>query len=189
MKRSFLKLALILAPLIVIGTCILWARGVFHRFSSQSNAEQSFDGAQQSTRPRSGKILIRFTEFEFGKDWSADFEITNDTTQPVFYVGSKDKHRFDYCTLAARHRDQYDNISFKIRDICYESTFLALQTLQPGDSLVLAAEKQEVRDLLHARDANSEIKAQIGFEVFVGEGKRREVLWSDEVAFPNSERR
>ena len=69
------------------------------------------------------------------------------------------------------------------------SRFLALQTLQPGESLVLAAEKQEVRDLLHARDANSEIKAQIGFEVFVGEGKRREVLWSDEVAFPNSERR
>ena len=72
----------------------------------------------------------------------AHFEITNDTTLPVFYVGSKDRDRFAYCTLAAKHKEQYQNVSFKIRYICYESTFLALQLLQPGESLILAVENK-----------------------------------------------
>lgn len=188
MKKPILRLTLIILLLSLVGISILWARGAFQGFSSQlSNARRS-NAAQQLDAVRSGKVLIRLKEFEFGKDWNADFEITNDTTQPVFYVGSTDKYRFAYCTLAAKNQEQDQHISFKIRDICYESTFLALQSLQSGGSLILAVEKQDVRELLHQTNANSEIKAQVGFEVFLGEGKRREILWSDEVTFPKSDR-
>jgi hypothetical protein len=188
MKKPILIVILMILLLGVIGVSILWARGTFHVFSSRSSDAPSSNAALQSAAVHSGKVLIRLKEFEFGKDWNADFEITNDTAQPVFYVGSKDKYRFAYCTLAAKHQEQYQNIAFKIRDICYESTFLALQSLQPGESVILAVEKHDVQELLHPTDANSEVKAQIGFEVFVGEGKRREILWSDEVTFPKSDR-
>jgi hypothetical protein len=187
MNKFILKISLIVLSLFAIGISILWARGAFHTFTSRLNDAPSSNAVQQPTVGRSGKIIIRHKTFEFGKDWNADFEIINDTSQPMFYVGSKDRHRFAYCTLAAKHKEQYQNISFKIRYSCYESTFLALQSLQPGERLILAVEKQDVRDLLHLTNANSEIKAQIGFEVFVGEGKRREILWSDEVTFPRSD--
>lgn len=187
MKESMFKLALTILALSVACISIYWMRGAFHVYSPRSGNAPSFNPAQSNVTTRSGNVLVRFKEFEFGKDWNADFEITNGTSRPAYYVGSNGKYRFAYCTLAAKRQEQFLNVSFKIRDICYESTILGLQLLQPGESLILAVEKQDVRDLLHTTDANSEIKAQIGFEFFLGDDSHREILWSDEVTFPRSD--
>lgn len=135
---------------------------------------------------RSGKVLVRFKGFEFGKDWSADFEITNSSNEPVFYVGSKDKYRFAYCTLAAKRENE--NIAFTIRDFCTLGNLVSLQTLDPGQSIVLAAPKYEIRDLLYKNDAASTVTAQIGFEVFGGNDRHRDMVWSEQITFPNQDR-
>jgi hypothetical protein len=131
---------------------------------------------------------MHFKEFEFGKDWAADFEITNDTTQAPVYVGHSNKDRFTYCTLAAKRQDKYENIGFSVRDACVFGPLVSLQTLEPGQSVTLAARKNEVRDLLHITDA-SPVAAQIGFEVFVGDDRHREIAWSEQIAFPNGDPR
>jgi hypothetical protein len=138
---------------------------------------------------RSGKVLIRFKEFEFGKDWAADFEIINDTTGPVLYVGHNNKDRFTYCTLAARRQDNNTEMpAVTVRDLCILGTLVSLQKLEPGQSAVLAARKNEIRDLLHITDAST-VGAQVGFEVFVGDDRRREMVWSEQITFPNGDPR
>jgi len=139
---------------------------------------------------RSGKVLVRFKEFEFGKDWAADFEIINDTTGPVLYVGHNNKDRFTYCTLAARRQDSNTEMpAVTVRDLCILGTLVSLQTLEPGQSAVLAARKNEIRDLLRVNDTTSPVTAQIGFEVFVGNDRRRDIVWSEQITFPNQEPR
>jgi len=138
---------------------------------------------------RSGNVLINFKEFEFGKDWAADFEIINDTKGPVLYFGHNNKDRFTYCTLAARRQDNNPEMTaVTVRDLCVLGTLVSLQTLEPGQSAVLAARKTEIQDLLHLRDRSSPVTAQIGFEVFVGNDRRREIVWSEQITFPNQER-
>ncbi|HEX8737206.1 MAG TPA: hypothetical protein VF721_17875 [Pyrinomonadaceae bacterium] len=198
-KPSFKFAAGFLA--LVIGLAVVWASGIYRvLFPATANltapaAETS--APQQTIRGQSGKILIHSKGFEYGKEWIADFEIINETRQPIFYVGSRNKNKFDYCTLAVKRQEQLKNLSFnelknlsfKIRDVCYYGTFLTLQTLEPGESMALAVEEHEVRSLLHINDAKSDTKAQIGFEFFVGEEKRREILWSEEITFPYDEYR
>ncbi len=64
-----------------------------------------------------------------------------------------------------------------------------LQTLEPGDRIILSAWENEVRSLLHITDVKTDTKGQIGFEFFVGEEKRREIVWSEEITFPYDELR
>lgn len=134
--------------------------------------------------PRSGKVLIRFKQFEFGKDWAADFEITNDTNGPISYVGNK-TNSDAYCTLAAKLENQ--NIAFTIRDFCTLGNLVSLQTLDSGQSMVLAAQKNEIQNLLYKNDLSSTVTAQIGFEVFVGNDRHREMVWSEQITFPNQD--
>src|SRR5580765_1393863 len=153
--------------------------------SSQSVAATNTGGSTlpATTMPASGsgKVLIRFKEFEFGKDWAADFEITNDTNGPISYIGDK-TYRFAYCTLGAKLEKR--NIAFTIRDFCNLGNFVSLQTLEPGQSMVLAAQKKEVHDLLYKNDLSSTVTAQIGFEIFVGNDRHRETVWSEQITFP-----
>ena len=137
----------------------------------------------------SGKVLIHFKEFEFGKDWSADFEVTNDTNEPISYVGDK-TYRFAYCTLAAKRTDHpFENAAFTLRNFCTLGNRVSLQTLAPGQSIVLAAEKAEIRDLLYKNDASATVAAQIGFEVFVGNDRHRDMVWTEQISFPNEDPR
>jgi hypothetical protein len=162
-------------------------RGTSHPSLSTTNTQPSstLPIARVSTS-RSGKVLVRFKEFEFGKDWSADFEITNETNAPISYIGDK-TYRFAYCTLGAKLEKQ--NIAFTIRDFCTLGNFVSLQTLEPGQSMVLAAQKNEVHDLLYKNDLSSTVTAQIGFEIFVGNDRHRETVWSEQITFPNQEPR
>src|SRR5256885_10134680 len=140
----------------------------------------------QMVTAQSGKVLVRFKAFEFGKDWAADFEITNDTNGPISYVGDK-TYRFAYCTLAAKLENK--NIAFTIRDFCTLENLVSLQTLEPGQSIVLAAEKNEIHNLRYKNELSSTVTAQIGFEVFVGNDRHREMVWTEQITFPNQEPR
>jgi hypothetical protein len=134
-------------------------------------------------------VLVRFKEFEFGKEWSADFEIINDTTGPVLYVGHDSKDRFTYCTLAAKRQEVNTEIpAVTVREPCVMGMLTSLQRLEPGQYAVLAAGENEIRDLLH-NNMSFPLTAQIGFEVFVGNDRHRDIVWSDQVTFPNQEPR
>lgn len=200
MKKISLKFAVGFLAL-VIGIAVVWVSGVYKVLISTpvnlSTSTTETSAQQQPIRGKSGKVLIHSKEFEYGKGWNANFEIVNETPQPIFYVGSKRKDKFDYCTLAVKHEEPFpanhdgiiDNLSLNIRDSCYYSTGMFLQTLEPGDSIILAVWENEVRNLRHITDAQSDTKAQIGFEFFVGADKRREIVWSEEITFPYDEYR
>jgi hypothetical protein len=187
MNKLILKVAVGFSTL-ATGIAVVWASGIA-LVSSPSPANLSLPvsetpATRQLIRGNSGKVPVHFKGFEYGKGWLADFEIINETAHPIYYVGSKRKYKFDYCTLAAKHKEKYENLSFDIRSSCRHSTGMFLQSLQPGESLVLAVWEHEVRQLLHITDAKLDTKAQIGFEFFTGEEKRREMLWSEETTFP-----
>ena len=48
----------------------------------------------------------------------------------------------------ANPNGKIENLTFRVTDTCYYGTFLALQTLNPGESIVLAASDYRVRDML-----------------------------------------
>jgi len=199
MKKTYIKIAIgFLAP--IIGIAAIWMIGIYHvLFPVSVNVSESMPETSSSQRPmraKSGKVLIHLNGFEYRKDWVANFEITNDTPEPMFYVGGESKDQLDYCTLAAKHQEQdgnlsskKDNLSIEVRDICYYGTFLKLQTLNPGESIVLTVDEGEVRGLLHISDPNLDTTAQAGFEVFAGNDRSRQILWSDEITFPHDEYR
>lgn len=200
MKKLSLKFAVGFSAL-VFGIAVVWASGVYQILfplpASSTAPATEMSARRQSPSETSSKIVIRFKEFEYGKTWNANFEITNETTKPVYYVGSKRKDRFDYCTLAVKHEEPFpanhdgkiDNLSVEIRSGCYYSTGMFLQTLEPGESIVFGVWEDEVRTMRRITDAKSDTQAQIGFEIFTGEGKRREILWSEEITFPHDQYR
>lgn len=200
MKKIILKYIVGFLAL-VFGIGIVWASDILQILFPQSatSSPQAFDTqvTQSSKREKFGKILIHHKGFEYGKGWIANFEIINDTAQPIFYVGSKRRDKFDYCTLVVKHEEPFpanqdgkiDNLSFDVRDACYYGKFLSLQTIESGESLILSVNEHEVRSLRHIKDKKQETVAQIGFELFVGEEKRREILWSGEIVFPFDEHR
>jgi hypothetical protein len=192
-KESLLKVTVGLLAL-AFGISVVWTSGMYHSFFPAAGDSISTEivSARQSAEERSGKVLIRLRNFEYGKDWIAYFEILNDTEQPIFYVGSKDRYALAYCTLGVKHEEPFpanhdgkiNNLTFKVADACYHGQLLSLQTIQPGESFVLAVDDYVVRDMLNINDPKQETKAQVGFEIFAGEDRRREILWSEEITFP-----
>jgi hypothetical protein len=193
MKKLSLKLTVGFLAL-VIGIVIAWASGIFQMLSpapakpSSSLPANTTRVALSPTNEESGKIILRFKGFELGKGWMANFEIVNYTAKPITYIGFKSKGIFDFCTLAAQHDSIYEPTGVKVHHSgnttkvnCRESTAVILQTLEPGESVLFSVFKHEVQDLVDLKDLKS---AQIGFEFFVGDEKRREMLWSEEIAFP-----
>jgi hypothetical protein len=190
MKKLSFKFAIAFLALI-LGIIVVWASGIYQVIfiPSIDLPTPEVTTQQKEIQEKSGEVLLRFKNFEPAKGWIANFEIINETEQTVFYVGSKRKDKFDYCTLAVKRNEETENLSFNTRDVCYYGKFITLQSLEPGESVVLSAWEYEVRSLLAISDKRIDTKTQIGFEVFTGEDKRREILWSEEIKFPRDEHR
>lgn len=192
MKILSLKFAAFLLAL-VAGIGSVWVIGILQLVTpSSTDLSEPFieiAARQHPPKGKSGQVLVDFKDFEYGKGWVANFEVINETTRPIFYVGRNDRYKFDYCTLAVRHIEKVENLAFKIRDLCYFGTNLTLQKLEPGENVILAVDEYEVRSLRHINDAKLATTAQVGFEVFVGDEKRREISWSQEITFPYDEYR
>lgn len=197
MKKISLKFAVGLLAL-VVGIAIVWANGVIQFLIPATEQKSSLSTANESliaTTPegdQSGKVILKFKGFELYKGWVAKFEITNYTAKPIIYIGFKDKQEFDFCTLAAQREEIWESSGNKAhasgtitKDHCRESTAVILQTIEPGEKVIFSVFKNEVQDLvsLHEKYKN----AQIGFEFFVGDEKRREMLWSEDITFPDDE--
>jgi hypothetical protein len=133
-------------------------------------------------KERSGKILLNFKGFIYDKDWAATFDIVNDTTEPITYIGQDyvGWSNYSFCTVAVRHGERVVD-----RTQSYCSNSGSLRTLKPGEIITFSVQKHEVKELLYAQEPDAKIKAQFGFEVFLGEEKRQKWLWSaEEVTFP-----
>ena len=195
MKKLSLKFAVGFLAL-VIGIAIVGASGILQVLFPQP-AQTSLSTAKETTlaspptNEESGKIVLRFKGFELLKGWIANFEIVNYTAKPITYVGFKSKGIFDFCTLAAQRDTIYEPTGAKVhhsgnatKTHCRLSTAVILQTIEPGETIVFSVFKDEVQDLVNLRELKS---AQIGFEFFVGDEKRREMLWSEEITFPEDE--
>jgi len=197
MKRFNLKFAVGLLAL-VIGVVIVWASGIIQmltpapaKSSSSSTANETLEVASP-TGEESNKIVIRFKGFELYKGWVAKFEIANYTAKPITYIGFKDKGEFDFCTLAAQREEIWEPSGNKARASgtriqyhCLESKAVILQTVMPGERIVFSVFKNDVQDLVTLRGKYK--NAQIGFEFFVDDEKRREMLWSEDITFPDDE--
>ena len=189
MKKTILKFAVgILA--VVIGITIVWASGIFQNlFSSTANSPASIAeifSTQQIPSEKSGRIIVRFKEFHYGKWWFAYFEVINDTPNSIFYVGSsRGNAPADYCSLSVRQKEQSDSFApFKVLNKCHYSKVDKLQTLKSGESVIFQVNEDDIRDLLNIKGTKAETRAQFGFEFFVEEEKLREILWSEEITFP-----
>jgi len=196
MKKFSLKFVAGLLAL-VIGVFVVWASGILQVLFPQPTQTAVSPTAKETTlaspptNEESGKIVLRFKGFELLKGWVANFEVVNYTAKPITYVGFKNKGIFDFCTLAAQRDTIYEPTGVKnhhsgttTKTHCRFSTAVILQTIEPNETVVFSVFKQEVQDLVNIRELKS---AQIGFEFFVGDEKRREMLWSEEITFPEEE--
>lgn len=196
MKRFSLKFLAGLLTLIV-GVFVVWAGGIVQMLfpqDTQTPISAKVNEKVLASPPangESGKIVLRFKGFELGKDWIANFEIVNFTAKPITYVGFESKGIFDFCTLAAQRDSIFEPTGVKVSHSgtktkynCVHSTAVILQTLQPNETVVFSVFKHEVQDLVNIRELKS---AHIGFEFFVGDEKRRTMLWSDEITYPEDE--
>ena len=125
------------------------------------------------------------------KDWAARFEISNYKAKPIVYVGFRDKpNEYGFCNLAAQRVEKSEGrgvdthaSGFTTRYSCQYSNAVGLQTIEPKESLIFAVDKYEVKPLIGLDEKQK--NAQIGFEFFVGDEKRREIVWSQDITFPN----
>jgi len=181
---------------LIVGIIIVWASGIIQMLTPETDKKFSISTANESFKAappksdESDKVIMQFKGFELYKDWVTKFEITNYTTKPITYIGFKNKQEFDFCTLAAQREEIWEPSGNKAhasgtttKDHCRFSTAVILQTIEPGERVVFAVFKNEVQDLVTLREKYK--NAQIGFEFFVGDEKRREMLWSEDITFPD----
>jgi len=197
MKKVSLKFVVGFLAL-VIGISIVWASGIIQMLAPATEKDASPSVANESLKAappktdESDKLILRFKGFELYKGWVAKFEITNYTAKPITYIGFKSKQEFDFCTLAAQREEIWEPSGNKahasgttIKDHCRFSTAVILQTIEPGERVIFSVFKNEVQDLVNLREKYK--NAQIGFEFFVGDEKHREMLWSEDITFPEDE--
>lgn len=176
---------------VIFGISVVWTVRMFQTSSrSWGDVEAPSRDAVAPSPDEINKIQLRFLGFELRKDWAARFEISNYTAKPVIYIGFKKPDEYGFCTLAARRAEKAEQTGMYIdasglstRSSCRHSKAVILQTIEPGESSIFTVDKYEVQPLV---SLNGKYKnAQIGFEFFVGHEKRREMVWSQDITFPD----
>jgi hypothetical protein len=176
----------------ILGVSVVWAVRVFQVTSRPvRNVEAHWTEAVAPSPDEMNKIQVRFLGIELHKDWVARFEISNYTAKPLIYVGSRNKpDEYGFCTIAAQRDEKFEQTGvdtqasgLNTRYNCRHSKAVILQTIEPNESSVFAVGKHEVDRLVSLKGEYK--NAQIGFEFFVGDEKRREMVWSDDITFPD----
>jgi hypothetical protein len=151
-----------------------------------TSGENAVAAAPVSASDKSDKIELRFKGFQQAKDLRAEFELMNETTQPILYVSysyTDRKEKNNFCTLAVRQGEAV--LKSDVSECSYAKE-VALQTLESGESATFFVGKWDVKTLLNLQAIQQEITTQIGFEIFKGVEKRKEIVWSEEIAFPKT---
>jgi hypothetical protein len=131
-------------------------------------------------------IDLRFKEFWQAKDLLAVFELANHTTRPILYETYSFTDRADrtkFCRLAAK---QTDIVKEHTVFNCLYAGSIALQELGAGERVSLEVGKWEVKETLNLSSDAPEIATKIGFEVFVGPTRQKQIVWSDVIVFPKT---
>lgn len=181
MKPVGWKLVAVATTLVAVVAIALLVVFLPRRYGPTANPEEPRPSPTRILN--TNKVVIQFRGFEYWKSWVALFEVINDTGQPILYVGSQRRGSNDYCTLASR-REVENSMTIKASSACYYNTGVRLQPLNPGEVYTFAMDEYEIRSMLGLKDPTVATIAQVGFEVFVGEEKKREFVWSDYITFP-----
>jgi hypothetical protein len=131
-------------------------------------------------------IDLRFKEFQQAKDLLAVFELANHTTSPILYetYSFTDRaERTQFCRLAAK---QTDIVKEHTVFNCLYADNITLPELGAGENVSLAVPKWEVKETLNLSSDAPEIATKIGFEVFVGPTRHKQIVWSDMIVFPKT---
>ena len=131
-------------------------------------------------------IDLRFKEFQQAKDLLAVYELSNHTTSSIFYetYSFTDRaERTNFCRLAAK---QTDIVKEHTVHICHYADNITLQELGAGDSVSLEVGKWEVKETLNLSSDAPEIGTKIGFQVFVGPTRKKQIAWSEMIVFPKT---
>jgi len=151
-----------------------------------ASGESAVAAAPVSANNESDKIQLRFKGFQQAKDLLAEFELRNGTAQPILYVSysyTDRKEKNNFCTLAVR---QGEAVLKSDVSECRYAKEVTLQTIESGDSATFFVGKWDLKTLLNLQAIQPEITTQIGFEIFKGVEKRKEIVWSEAIAFPKT---
>ena len=191
MKSIYSKLAVGLFAL-VVG---VWIGDGFQPltsfFSKQQKpvAEDTTPAPTPSVNEINGQIQIHFIKFNQAKDLFADFEVINGTNYPIIYAGyspytkkrTEDKNNF--CDLVTKQGEKWGFVEVSR---CLGAMRKTLQTLEPGERAVFSVGKWDVKKSLDLSVIQPEIRTQIGFEIYAGKDQQKQILWTDEIRFPET---
>jgi len=149
-----------------------------HQFTTERTIESpSISEIPVVIKQESSKPEIRFKKFKKVEgETVAEFELVNNSSEPISYSGyGKDS----YCTLL------FDNgTESKIVRGCYCGTGLSLQTLYPGETAVYTVyDNFAPFNLTKMKKVN--VSGKFGFKILVGTDKREEIIWSEQITFPD----
>ncbi len=134
----------------------------------------------------SGQVKLHFKGFQQAKDLLAVFELTNETHSPILYEAysfTNNVEKTNFCQLAAK---QTDLVKQRTVSDCRYASNIALVTLDPGATVSFAAPKWETKETLNLPNDAPEIATKVGFEIFVGDQRRKQIVWSDTIVFPKT---
>jgi hypothetical protein len=134
----------------------------------------------------SGQVELHFKEFQQAKDLLAVFDLANKTSRPILYETysfTDNAEKTNFCQLAAKQT--HIVMQHTVSDCLYADN-QTLQVLEPGENVTLCVAKWEVKETLKLSSDAPEISTKIGFEVFVGEKRQRQIVWSDTIVFPKT---
>jgi hypothetical protein len=134
----------------------------------------------------SGQVELHFKEFQQAKDLLAVFDLANKTSRPILYETysfTANAEKTNFCQLSAK---QTNIVRRRTVSNCLYADNVTLQALEPGEKVTLCVEKWEVKETLELSSDAPEITTKIGFEVFVGDKRQRQIVWSDTIVFPKT---
>ena len=134
--------------------------------------------ATSPAKKNSGRVEIRFVELVQGeRETEAKYELTNNSDESVYYYSySKDSYPFP--VLKRNGKIVPDN-----RGRC--GTGIEEQNLLPGETVFYRVWKSEVTyEPTKNSWRESDKPTQLGFPIAVGNERRKETLWTEEIKFP-----
>ena len=145
-------------------------------FSSSVTVPQASETPQVKKVP--GKVEIRFVEFVPGeREVEAKFELTNNSEEPIYYY-SYSKNSFPTPVLRRNGKIVPDK-----RRRC--GTGIEEQKLLPGEKVFYRMWKSEAAYEPTKNDWRLTDKpTQLGFPITIGNERRQDTLWTEEIKFP-----
>lgn len=183
--KNFKTKSVITVVTFIIGISVVYLSHNFLSFvildisnSHTANANLSQKSASTQAKKVSDKLEIRFIEFVQGeREVEAKFELTNNSEENVYYYSySKDSHPSPILRRSNKvvtDRRAHCTSGFKE------------QNLAPGEAVFYRVWKsQATYEPTKNFWRTSDKPTQLGFPITMGDERRKEILWTEEIKFP-----